>query len=126
MTKYVFFNFPAHGHVNPTLAIVEELVARGEEVVYYLPDHFRSLIEATGATFRSAPFNPFNQDRERTPVVDPADGDKRLAMLPIFLLQKSPQVVMRVQTMQQQVREAEGYQRTTMPLCTMSVPKTQK
>ena len=38
MAKYVFFNFPADGHVNPTLAIVEELIARGEEVVYYLPD----------------------------------------------------------------------------------------
>lgn len=27
MAKYVFFNFPAYGHVNPTLAIVEELIA---------------------------------------------------------------------------------------------------
>src|SRR5579875_2386354 len=93
MTKYVFFNFPAYGHVNPTLAIVEELVSRGEEVVYYLPDHFRPLIEATGAIFRSAPFNPFNQGQEQAPAVDPADGDKRLAMLPIFLIQKSLQVV---------------------------------
>ena len=46
MAKYVFFNFPAYGHVNPTLAIVEELIARGEEVVYYLPERFRQMIEA--------------------------------------------------------------------------------
>jgi UDP:flavonoid glycosyltransferase YjiC (YdhE family) len=33
MTKYTFFSFPEYGHVNPTLAIVEALIARGDEVV---------------------------------------------------------------------------------------------
>jgi MGT family glycosyltransferase len=53
MTKYAFFSAPAHGHVNPTLAIVQELVARGEQVVYYLPEEFRHTIEANGATFHN-------------------------------------------------------------------------
>jgi NDP-glycosyltransferase len=52
MAKYALFSPPAHGHVNPTLAIAQELVARGEQVIYYLPETFRSLVEATGATFR--------------------------------------------------------------------------
>jgi MGT family glycosyltransferase len=53
MAKYVFLEMPAYGHVNPTLAIVQELVKRGQEVIYYLPEKFKSAIEATGATFRS-------------------------------------------------------------------------
>lgn len=57
MAKYVFVNIPAIGHVNPTLAVVRELVERGEEVVYYLTAEFQATIEATGATFR--PYRPF-------------------------------------------------------------------
>ncbi len=53
MAKYVFLNVPAHGHVNPTLSIVHELVRRGEEVSYYLTEEFREAVEATGAIFHS-------------------------------------------------------------------------
>jgi MGT family glycosyltransferase len=53
MTRFVFINPPLHAHINPNLPIVQELVARGEEVVYYLTEKYRPAIEATGATFRS-------------------------------------------------------------------------
>jgi MGT family glycosyltransferase len=53
MAKFVFVNIPSHSHVNPTLPIVQELIARGEEVIYYLTAPFKAAIEATGATFRS-------------------------------------------------------------------------
>ena len=53
MAKYAMFSTPGHGHVNPTLALTQELVARGEQVIYYLTDEFRPAVEATGATFRS-------------------------------------------------------------------------
>jgi MGT family glycosyltransferase len=53
MARIVFLNFPAQGHTNPTLAIVKELVARGETVIYYSFNEFQALIEATGAEFRS-------------------------------------------------------------------------
>jgi MGT family glycosyltransferase len=53
MTNYAFVNMPGHGHVNPTLAVVQELVARGEQVSYYLTEDFRAIIEAMGVTFRS-------------------------------------------------------------------------
>lgn len=52
MTKYIFLNMPAYGHVNPTLAIAQELVQRGQEVIYYLPDEFQAAVQATGAAFR--------------------------------------------------------------------------
>ena len=35
MSKIVFFCIPAHGHTNPTLGVVRELVAQGHEVWYY-------------------------------------------------------------------------------------------
>lgn len=52
MSKYVFLNVPTYGHVNPTLPVVQELVRRGEQVIYYLTEEFRTAVEATGATFR--------------------------------------------------------------------------
>jgi MGT family glycosyltransferase len=52
LKKYIFVNIPGYGHVNPTLPVVQELVARGEKVIYYLTEEFRVAVEATGATFR--------------------------------------------------------------------------
>lgn len=44
-----FFNYPAHGHVNPTLPVVAELVNRGHRVTYVAASHFADVITATGA-----------------------------------------------------------------------------
>lgn len=52
MAKYVFLNMPGWGHVNPTLAVVEELVRRGHDVSYYLTEEFRAVVQATGASFQ--------------------------------------------------------------------------
>ena len=52
MAKYVFLNMPARGHVNPTLAVVQELVRRGQKVSYYLTEEFRDVVQATGAVFQ--------------------------------------------------------------------------
>ncbi len=51
MATFAFCNIPAWGHVNPTLAVAEELVRRGHTVSYYLTEEFRETIQATGATF---------------------------------------------------------------------------
>lgn len=51
MSKIVFFCIPAHGHTNPTLGVVRELVRRGHQVKYYSYEPFRSVIEAAGANF---------------------------------------------------------------------------
>ena len=53
MSKIVFFCIPAHGHTNPTLGVVKELVNRGHKVWYYSFNNLRDKIEATGATFVS-------------------------------------------------------------------------
>ncbi|MGP7817639.1 macrolide family glycosyltransferase [Niallia sp. 01092] len=53
MSKVLIITFPGEGHVNPTLAIVEELMKRGEEVTYYCIEDYQYKIEKTGAKFRS-------------------------------------------------------------------------
>jgi MGT family glycosyltransferase len=53
MSTALFLSLPAHGHVNPTLPLVTELVRRGERVIYYASDAFRAKVEGTGAEFRS-------------------------------------------------------------------------
>jgi MGT family glycosyltransferase len=51
MSKIVFFNIPAQGHTNPTLGVVRELIAKGNEVYYYSYEMMREKIQGTGATF---------------------------------------------------------------------------
>lgn len=52
MGKAVFFGVPVHGHVTPTLALVAELVRRGEEVVYVASEEFRAMLEHAGAIYQ--------------------------------------------------------------------------
>ena len=47
----MFFCIPAYGHHNPTIAVVKELVNRGNNVRYYSFHEFRDKIESTGAEF---------------------------------------------------------------------------
>jgi MGT family glycosyltransferase len=47
----VFLGFPGHGHVNPTIGVVKELISRGEKVYYYCTPEFKPKIKSTGADF---------------------------------------------------------------------------
>ncbi|MBE7043171.1 MAG: glucosyltransferase [Ruminococcaceae bacterium] len=53
MSNIVFFNIPAHGHTNPTIEVVRELVSRGHQVWYYSYQNMREKIESAGAAFIS-------------------------------------------------------------------------
>ena len=53
MAKVLFLSLPLHGHVNPTLPLVRELVDRGDEIVYYATDAFAAQIEQTRARYRA-------------------------------------------------------------------------
>ena len=68
MSKIVFFCIPAHGHINPTLGVVRELVNRGHRVWYYSFDMMREKIEAAGAEFISC--DDFDSERH----IDPKDA----------------------------------------------------
>lgn len=64
MSKIVFFCIPAHGHTNPTLGVVKELVSRGHHVTYYSYETFREKIEAAGAQF--VPCDPYDREQKLT------------------------------------------------------------
>jgi MGT family glycosyltransferase len=63
MSKIIFIGAPAHGHVNPTLPVVQELVQRGEQVLYYNQEAFREQIERTGAIFHPYPDTGISAER---------------------------------------------------------------
>ena len=65
MSKIVFFCIPAHGHTNPTLGVVRELVSRGHEVWYYSYNVLREKIEEAGARFVSC--DDFDAERKIDP-----------------------------------------------------------
>ena len=65
MSKIVFFCIPAHGHTNPTLGVVRELVNRGHQVWYYSYNMMREKIEAAGATFISC--DDYDMEQKLTP-----------------------------------------------------------
>ena len=51
MSKVLFLNGNVHGHINPTIPLVKELVKNGEEVSYFSTAGFKEKIEAAGASF---------------------------------------------------------------------------
>ncbi|MGL4760259.1 MAG: macrolide family glycosyltransferase [Sarcina sp.] len=51
MVKGLFLGFPGHGHVNPTIGVVKELIASGDEIFYYCTKEFKHKIVPTGANF---------------------------------------------------------------------------
>lgn len=63
MSKIIFLGSPAHGHLNPTLPLVHELVQRGEQVLYYNQEAFRPQIERAGAAFCPYPANEVTSER---------------------------------------------------------------
>lgn len=92
MATYVFLNVPAHGHVNPTLAVAHELVQRGEKVIYYLTEDFRAAVEATGATFRSYQ----SQMSKMVPPSNLAQGTPPPTGMPFMMVEEGANVLPQV------------------------------
>ena len=53
MKNILILNISAHGHVNPTIKLVKDLISFGHKVTYYSTEEFREKIEGAGATFKS-------------------------------------------------------------------------
>jgi len=48
-----YYNIPFHGHVNPSLPLIKELVRKDHQVTYYSSETFKKAIEGTGAQFKN-------------------------------------------------------------------------
>jgi MGT family glycosyltransferase len=51
MARIYIMNLGLHGHINPTLGLVQELVAAGDEVTYFAPPEFEKMVSRLGARF---------------------------------------------------------------------------
>jgi MGT family glycosyltransferase len=91
VTKYGFLTFPTYGQMNPTLAIAQELVSRGDEVVYFQTEAFRRAIQATGA--RLLPGAAPVPRRESSVPASADEDNRRLAALPIRMVLGSRSMV---------------------------------
>lgn len=85
MATYAFFNMPAYGHVNYTLTIVQELIARGQRVIYYLTNEFKEAVEASGAIFHAY--------QEEADMSQPDMGDNARRVLKSLLVEKPDFIV---------------------------------
>jgi len=70
MSRVVFFCIPAHGHTNPTLGVVRELIARGHQVWYYSYSPMEDKIRAAGAVF--VPCDAYDPQTD----LSPEDGER--------------------------------------------------
>ena len=88
MTRVWFYNIPFHGHVNPTLPLMRELVRRGEDVIYFSSPAFEKVISATGARYRAYEnLGAFEQSRAATHIIHLGNlvADTTYALLPEVL-----------------------------------------
>jgi hypothetical protein len=63
MAKIAYVGLPAHGHTNPTLPVMKELVRRGHEMYYFNAESFREKVSPTGVHFQALP-EPMPSERE--------------------------------------------------------------
>lgn len=84
MARALFLSLPLHGHTNPSLPLVRELVGRGDAITYYSTDAFGAKVEQAGARYR--PYqNAFLADLRQLP--------DRLEELPWLLMQATADVL---------------------------------
>ena len=73
----VMVGVPAHGHMNPHLPVLAELVARGHRVEVTTPSGFAPAVAATGATVVPVTSVLPDEDRGETWPEDPVAGMAR-------------------------------------------------
>ena len=79
-----FVSLGAFGHINPTLALVTELVKKGLQVTYSTTQAFRTIIEPTGAKFIPVPSWMAENDKHNV------DGEKKEDEFGAFFNKRSP------------------------------------
>ena len=79
---------PAVGHLNPTLAVVEELVGQGAQVFYFCPEDMRARVEGAGAHWLDRP-----RRARPTGLATSELGNDALRRLPFVMAASAPVTV---------------------------------
>ncbi|WP_342417825.1 macrolide family glycosyltransferase [Paenibacillus sp. FSL R10-2782] len=79
MLHILMVNFPAEGHVNPTIGITQAFAARGDQVHYITTEKYKDRLQAVGATVHLHP------DLIRTAYIDTASPAGLNAFLNIHI-----------------------------------------
>lgn len=85
----VFVSLGAFGHINPTLALVTELLRQGVRVTYFTTEAFRNIIEPTGATFVPAPSWMAENDKHNEGGEKKEDDGGVAAAVPFIFLKEA-------------------------------------
>lgn len=96
MARFLFATQPIAGHVLPAIPLVQALIQRGHDVVWYAGRKFRSTVEETGARF--APYDrAYDYDDADYNAAFPGRGDLqglaqiRFDFINVFIKQIKPQ-----------------------------------
>ena len=84
-----FVSLGAFGHINPTLALVTELVKRGVRVTYFTTEAFRRIIEPTGAKFVPVPSWMAENDKHNESGEKKEDDGGVAAAVPFLFLNEA-------------------------------------
>ena len=84
-----FVSLGAFGHVNPTLALVTELVKQGVRMTYFSTEAFRSIVEPTGAKFVSVPSWMAENDKHNDGGEKKEDDGGAAAAVPFLFLNEA-------------------------------------
>ena len=74
--RILFINLPYHGHVIPTIGLVQELIKAGHQVTYLMPYDWEERIAGSGAEFLGYENNP-QLDKQIRNAFFKADEDNR-------------------------------------------------
>lgn len=77
MAKILVIAMGGHGHINPTLALSEDLQRRGHQIIYGCPEEFRATVAAVHVPFYGLDSLMMKAERPRK-----LDRDTMLRMLP--------------------------------------------
>lgn len=84
-----FVSLGAFGHINPTLALVTELVKKGVRVTYFTTEAFRTIIEPTGAKFVAVPSWMAENDKHNEDGEKKEDDGGEAAAVPFLFLNEA-------------------------------------
>lgn len=85
----VFVSLGAFGHINPTLALVTELLRQGVRVTYFTTEAFRNIIEPTGAKFVPVPSWMAENDKHNEGGEKKEDDGGVAAAVPFIFLKEA-------------------------------------